>query len=385
MRIGIDIRLLSHNRRTGVEEYTIALLREIFEQDKKNEYILLWNAWRGEEPDLTWIEKYPNVSVKKLHIPNKLLNLLMWYTKWPKIDQLINGADIFFLPNMNFASVSRKCRLVMTVHDLSFEHIPEAFSWKRRLWHMFVNPKDLCKRARKIIAVSNASKEDLCEQYNTSRDRVEVVHSGVSKRFVPVDRNNLKLVAVKEKYKLPYKFIFFLGTIEPRKNIDALIRGYAYMQRMNPELREYKLVIAGAKGWLSDDIEKKIKKTKSKNKILFLGEVEEEDKPALYSLASLFVYPSIFEGFGFPPLEAMRCATPVITANTTSLPEIVGNAAVLIDPDKPDEIAQAMKEVLFDRQLATELIYRGLHQSAKFTWEKTAQETIKIFKDMEKK
>lgn len=377
MLIGIDIRCLVEGRRTGVEEYTINLLNNLFEVDKKNRYVLFLNSFRKPKIDLDQFKKHKNVTVKYFRFPNKLINFLFWYFRWPKIDDLIGGADVVFLPNIIFGAFSRRTKLVLTVHDLSFERHPETFSAKRRFWHIFINPWRLCGQASKIIAVSESSKNDLVEKYGISGDKIRVIYNAVSENFGILDRNNPKLVEVKEKYKLPYKFILYLGTVEPRKNINGIVRAYNRLRKINhPEINKYKLVIAGASGWKQGKISEEIKNSPFSGDIIFAGFIADEDKVAVYNLATLFVYPSFFEGFGFPPLEAMNCGVPVITSNNSSFPEIAGDAAVMVDPDKPDEICQAMKGILLDKKLQEKLRERSVEQAKKFNWKKTAQEFL---------
>ncbi|MDO8241210.1 MAG: glycosyltransferase family 1 protein [Candidatus Moranbacteria bacterium] len=382
-RIGIDVRCLAEGRRTGVEEYTRNLLQNIFTLDTRDEFVLFFNSFRSAKADFAWLEKYPNVSLRKFNYPNKLLNFLFWYLNWPKIDQLIGGADIFFMPNIIFGSVSQKTKLISTIHDLSFERYPETFSWKRRFWHMFINSKKICQQSDKIIAVSNSTKNDIVNLYKINPDKISVSYNGISEKFQIVDRNNENLIRVKEKYKLPYKFILYLGTIEPRKNISAIIQAYAQLQKDaaeagQAEMAKYKLVVAGSQGWLSDDIFAEIEQSDCKDDIVVVKFVEEDDKEFVLNLASLFVYPSKFEGFGFPPLEAMACGVPVITSNNSSLPEIAGLGSIMIDPDKPDEIFLAMKEILNNRELRNSLIDKGLIQSKKFSWTKPAEDFLKL-------
>lgn len=383
MRIGIDIRCLVEGRRTGVEEYTLQILDNLFAVDKKNKYVLFINSFREPKINLEQFGKYKNITVKYFRFPNKLLNFLFWYLKWPHIDKMLGGADVIFLPNIIFGSFSKKTKLVVTVHDLSFEHYPEAFSAKRRLWHIFINPRKLCRRADLITTVSQSSKNDLMKLYGISGDKIKVIRSAVSEKFTVIDRNNPRLMKVKEKYSLPYKFILYLGTIEPRKNIIGIIRAYNHLRKENnPELNKYKLVVAGAPGWKQEKILKEIKKSPFREDIIIAGFIDDEDKPTVYNLASLFVYPSFFEGFGFPPLEAMKCGVPVIASNNSSLPEIVGKAGILIDPDKPDEIYRAMKEILSNKDLQKKLRDRGLIQAQKFNWPKTAQDLLNLFEKM---
>ncbi len=378
MKIGVDIRCLTVGRRTGVEEYAINLLENLFCKDKDNEYILFLNSFKKPAADLNWIKKYSNVKLKFFRFPNKLLNLFFWYFRWPKIDKLLGGVDIFFAPNINFIAVSNKAKLVLTVHDISFEYCPETFSLKRKIWHFFINPKELAQRADKIIAISKSTKDDLVNFYKIKESKITVVHNGISDKFKIIDRNDLKLVQVKERYKLPYKFILYLGTIEPRKNIVGALRAYNILRKEEKRLGDYKMVIAGAEGWKSKKIFTEIEKSPFNKDIIFTGIIKDEDKPFFYNLASLFVYPSFFEGFGFPPLEAMKCGVPVIVSHSSSLPEVVNSAGILIDPDKPDEIYQAMKEILLNKSFKEKLSEKGLKQSKKFNWRKTAEEFLAI-------
>lgn len=381
MRIAIDLRCLAEGRRTGVEEYVTGLLRALFEQDETNEYILFYNAWHGELPeDFGWMLEYPNVSVKRLRIPNKLLNGLLWYMQWPKIDLLCGGADIFFMPNLNFAAISKNAKLVVTAHDLSFEAYPEMFSWKRRLWHFFVGFRGLCNRAALIIAVSHSTKEDLVSYYRIPERRVTVIPSGLDKEFVRISRNDPELLRVKEKYSLPYRYILFFGTFEPRKNIRSVIQAYETYRSSLGEKEFVPLVLSGSPGWNSEEIFREREASPYRENIRLLGCIPDEDKHALYNLATLFVYPSFYEGFGFPPLEAMACGVPTIVSRNSSFPEIVGEGAIMIDPYQPDELYRAMISVLSDHAFAERLSREGEHQSKKYTWERTASELTKMFR-----
>lgn len=385
MRIGVDIRCLVEGRRTGVEEYTINLLEEIFKRDKKNEYVLFLNSFRKPSFDLSEYGKFKNVVVKRFRIPNKIINFLFWYLKWPKIDKLIGGVDVMVLPNVSFGNFGREVKLILTVHDLSFERLKETFSLKRRLWHFFIGPKKLCERADRIIAVSQSTGGDIINTYRIIPDKIKVIYNAVSEEFKIVNRNDQKLIEIKNKYDLPYKFILYLGTIEPRKNIIGVIRSYNLLRKLNnQELNKYKLVIAGASGWKQKKIFDEIKKSPCGDDIVFVGFVDDEDKVFLYNLASLFVYPSFFEGFGFPPLEAMKCGVPVITSNNSSFPEIIGAGGIMIDPDKPQEIFQAMKEILTNKDLSEKMTVKGLSQTNKYSWRKTAGEFLKEIESLGK-
>lgn len=383
MKICIDIRCLAEGRRTGVEEYTLGLLNNLFLADKKNEYVLFFNSFRKPAVDLESMFPFPNVRVKIFRYPNKLLNFFFWYFGWPHVDTLVGGADVLFVPNIIFLGRSRQCALVTTIHDLSFEWHPEFFNLKRRFWHVFINPMKIAKRSKRIIAVSSSTKNDIVSKYGIGNMRITVVPNAVGERFRIVDRNDRKLIAAKEKYGLPYRSILFLGTIEPRKNIVGIVKAFRLFREWagregKTEMLKYKLVIAGEKGWLSDVIFSEIENSSCKENIILAGRIDDEDKEYLYNLASLFVYTSFFEGFGFPPLEAMKCGVPVICSNRSSLPEVAGEAALLVDPDQPTDIFLAMKEALTDNDLRNTLVAKGKKRAARFNWERTARETLSV-------
>ena len=387
MKICIDIRCLVGGRRTGVEEYTTNLLHQMFEIDKENKYVLFLNSWSDSKVNLSQFSKYPNVSIKKLHVPNKILNFLFWYFSWPKIDTLVGGADVVFMPNIIFGSVTKKAKLVATIHDLSFERYGKFFSRKRRWWHLFVNPKKICDSAKKIITVSESTKRDIVSFYKINSNKIKTIPSAVSDDFRILDRNDAKMIEVKDKYSLPFKFILHLGTIEPRKNIAGIVRAFNDLQKTakekgDAEIEKYSLVLAGEKGWLSEEIYHEIEKSPYRKKIILPGFIKDVDKVYVYNLTSLFVYPSFFEGFGFPPLEAMKCGIPVIASNNSSIPEICDSACVLVDPDKPEEISSAMREVLLDKNLQNCMTKKGLDVAKKFDWKKVAQETLETIKSL---
>lgn len=380
MKIGIDVRCLSEGRQTGVEEYTINLLKNIFKEDKQNKYVLFFNAFKKSKADFSWIKKHSNVELKAFHYPNKLLNLFFWYLRWPKADKMLGGVDYFFMPNINFIALSKKTKLILTVHDLSFEYFPETFSWKRRLWHWFVSPKSLSDSAEKIVAVSKSTRNDLADLYKIPKEKIEVIYNGVSDKFKVIDRNNLKLLETKEKYNLPFNFILFLGTFEPRKNIIGVVEAYEFLRKENKKtLKRYKLVIAGSPGWKSKKIKNRINRSEFKEDIILLNFVGEDDKVYLYNLSSLFVYPSFFEGFGIPPLEAMKCGADVVSSNNSSLSEVVGFGGLMVDADRPEELALVCKEFLLNKNMKEKFSREKLRQIQKFSWGKSARSFINLF------
>jgi len=379
-RIGIDIRCLTDGKKTGVEEYTLNILEQLFELDKRNQYVLFSNSFRKPQFDSEMFSRFKNVSVKKFRFPNKLLNLCFWYLRWPYADIMLGGIDIFFMPNINFIALSKKTKLILTIHDLSYEIFPRTFSLKRRLWHHIINPRKLCNLANQLIAVSKSTKNDVISYWGIPEEKIKVIYNGISADFEQLDRNNPKLIEVKEKYHLPFNFIFYLGTVEPRKNISAIVKAYDHLRESkNPQLDKYKLVIAGGKGWKTKNILSVMRNAKFTQDIIFTSCITNEDKAAVYTLASLFVYPSFFEGFGIPVLEAMRCGVPAITSSASSLPEVVGEGAIMIDPDKPDELYSVMKEVLLNRDFYANLQQQALKQAIRFNWRSSARELLNIF------
>jgi len=380
MNIGIDIRVLARGSRTGVEEYAINLLDHLLRLEEKVNYKLFYNAYQKVELNYDWLS-LNNVQLKDFRIPNRLFFILARYFNQPKMDKLLKGADIYFNPHFFIAPVSLRCKKIITFHDLSFEHYPEFFSWRKRAWHKFLmNTKQEAKQADKIIAVSESTKQDLINIYGIEKEKIEVIYSGVGEQFKNISSKSV-LKNISLKYGLPEKFILFFGTIEPRKNIIGLIKAFEILKQNQSIPSELKLVIAGTKGWLYQDIFKTAQESKYKKDIIFTGFIEEEDKPCLYNLAELFVFPSFFEGFGFPPLEAMACEVPTIVSGNSSLPEVVGQGALIIDPFNIDEIAWAMETGLNNMDLRKRLIKKGLEQAKKFSWEKCAQKTLKILKE----
>lgn len=381
MKIGIDIRCLSEGRRTGVEEYSLNLLEKILKEDSDNKYVLFLNSWKKPKLEIDFLKNHKNVELKISRFPNKILNFFLWYFDWPKLDKLIGGVDVFFMPNLNFVALSPKVKLILTVHDLSFEYYPETFSWKRRLWHIFINPQKIIRRADKVLAVSDSTRNDLIGFYKINPAKVETVYNGVGEVFGRIDRNDPRLLKIKEKYALPFNFILFLGTFEPRKNIGGIVRAYERMrQEGGSQLEKYKLVIAGSEGWKSAKLKREIKKSSLAKDIYQVKFIDEEDKVFVYNLAALFVYPSFFEGFGLPPLEAIKCGVPVIVSDNSSMVETVGEAGILTDAFSADEIALAMKEFLIDKELKKEFYPAGIRQAQKFTWTKAAKKFLEIVK-----
>ncbi len=374
MKIGIDIRPLNIDRKSGVEGYITNLLESLFKLDNKNEYKLFYNSFRENNLAELNFDKKQNVKIYNFNYPNKVLNFSLNYFKYPKIDKMIEGVDIFFQPNILFNSLSNDCKNVLTFHDLSFITHPKYYSWKRRVWHRLINAKRLAQRADGIIAVSKSTKNDLVEIFNINPDKIEVIHSGIDKSgyFNKMEQNKIM-----EKFKLPSKYFLYLGVLEPRKNIINIISAFEKFKKY--KINNYKLVLAGSKGWLSKKIINKIKASKYKKDIILYGFVDEKLKKYLYQMADIFLFPSFYEGFGFPPLEAMAAGTPIITSTVSSLPEICGKAALYVDPYNTMELFKMILNICENNDLRENLIKSGNEQVEKFYWEKSARKTLEFF------
>jgi len=385
MTIGIDIRTLLDRHYSGVSAYTFNLINHLLLADQKNRYRLYYNCGR----DLS--DRLPRFPSEKTEIvstrySNKLFNyLLQKVFHYPKIDSLLKlnaRTDVFLAPHINFLALSKRNKKVLTIHDLSFLRRGEFFSRRQNFWHRMINVKKLARQFDALVAVSRHTKNDIVELLNYPAEKVRVIYSGIGREYRPID-NSLELARVKEKYHLPKDFVLYLGNIEPRKNLVGLIKSYELL-RQDSRFDRLKLVLAGATGWRVKEIFLARRASKYKDDIIFLGYVDDGDKPALYSSAKVFAYPSFYEGFGFPPLEAMACGTPVVASSASSLPEVLGAAAVLVDPDNPAALFAAIKEVLTDEKLRMELRRLGIERAKMFSWEKTAQEYLKLFSELTK-
>src|SRR4030042_6657479 len=349
MTIGIDIRVLTRGTRTGVEEYTINLLSRLLRLNQNINFKLFFNAFNKTKINYDWAGLH-NVKLREFRIPNRFLFISARYFNFPKIDRLLGGADIFFNPHFFSAPISKKAKKVMTFHDLSFKLHPELFSWRTRAWQRFLmNANKEARSSDKIIAVSESTKQDLVDLYKIDPEKIKVIYSGVGEEFIKMSDFECRMSNIAQKYHLPKRYILYFGTIEPRKNIFGLIKAFELLKEKNKDFKNVSLVIGGGKGWLFKEIFEAAEKSKYAKQIIFTGFVSPEDKTYLYNLAELFVYPSFFEGFGFPPLEAMACGVPTITSNTSSLPEIAGEAAIMIDPYDIEELAWAMAKILSGR------------------------------------
>ena len=375
-KIIIDIRLLSKGRASGIEEYTKSLVGEFLRADGGNSFRLFYNGARKAPLPQGWA-KAQNARVIDSRIPNKVLDILIRFLGFPRVETLTGGGDAVFSPHFNI--LATRLPRVITFHDLSFVSHPDFFAWRHRLWHWFQNSRGQARRAERIIAISEYTKSDLVNLYGVKPERVSVIYSGVNSMFRKIPAGDSGLSACREKFALRRPYILYLGTVEPRKNIASLIKAFTLLKRQ-AEYRDFELIIAGPRGWLFGGVFAEAARSRARDDIHFLGPVASDDRVYLYNLASLFVYPSFFEGFGFQPLEAQACGVPVIASNRTSLPEILGNSARLIDPWNVEELCEAMKSVFTGSSLRDFLIGAGYDNVKRFTWERAARETLELFR-----
>ncbi len=362
MKIGIDMRCLTEGKITGVEHYAIDIAKDLIKQNPGHQFIIFANAYKKRQIPLMDFRNFTNATIKITRFPNKLLNLSLWLFKRPFIDKILGGVDVFFMPNFSFLALTSKAKLIVTVHDLSFERLPSTYSFKRRLWHFVVNPRKIMQKAEVVLAVSQSTKKDCTCLFGIKPEKIKVIYPKFNlKNYQKIKTERDALSRGKLK-SLPERYILYLGTIEPRKNVVAVIKAFEELKK-DPALKDLYLVIAGMKGWLYSDFFQRLKESDQKNYIKFLGYTKEEQKVLLYEKALAFVYPSFFEGFGYPPLEAMACQTPVLASSHSSIPEVLNDKAVLVDPYRPFEIFLALKKILNNRNFYNKYAQGGHRKS----------------------
>jgi len=373
MRIGIDARSIL-KQRTGVGNYTFNLIKHLSRLDGENRYVLFYSHHLNVKSVIPEMEKR-NFENRFIRFPNKLLNFMWATVKWPKIDRFVGKVDVYHSPTFCLNALARG-RSLFTIHDLNFLAYPR-FAIRSGRWHYAFKIKSYAEEADAIIAVSRSTKAEILKYLKVPEEKIQVIYEGCSPAFRPLPRDESKR-KIREKYNIPGDFILYVGTLEPRKNLKGLIQAY----HRSRAREDFLLVLAGGKGWKYKHIFRLVSQLDLKDKVIFTGYVPDSDLPALYSSASLFVYPSFYEGFGLPPLEAMACGIPVIVSRTTSLPEVVGDAGVYVDPMEVEQISTAIDTVLADAQLRHTLQKRGLKRAKLFTWEKTARETLKLYRKL---
>lgn len=304
----------------------------------------------------------------------------LWHrARVPLPVELLTGAlDLFHATDFVLPPVRAATRTLLTVHDLSFVRVPQAASPRLKAYLDAVVPRSV-RRADHILADSQATKEDLVALYDTPPNKVTVLLSGVDKRFQPV-QDAARLAQVRARYHLPEKpFILSVGTVQPRKNYVRLIQSLARLRAAHLDVA---LVIAGGRGWLDDPIYAAIRDCGLEDDVFLIGFADDADLPALYTSAICFAFPSLYEGFGLPVLEAMACGTPAVTSTVSSLPEVAGDAALMVEPDDLEAITDSLRRLIEDEALRQTLIARGFDRARRFTWEQSAANLIAVYRQL---
>lgn len=376
MRIGLDCSSAVHQR-AGIARYTRGLVAALARVGAEHTFVLVV-AGGGPGSDFT-LDLGENFLVRRLPASRRLWTILWHRLQVPlAADRFIGAVDVFHSPDYVLPPL-RRGKKVVTIHDLSFLRYPEGAQPSLRRYLSAAVPRAV-QEADLVLADSLCTRRDVIELLGVPPAKVEVVYPGVDESFKPIEDAEA-LARVREHYQLESPFLLSVGTLEPRKNLIALLEAYAALRRAGGF--EHRLVVAGGKGWRYEGIFTRVEELSLEGDVTFLGYVPEENLPALYCLADALVFPSVYEGFGLPPLEAMACGTPVIASDRSSLPEVIGDAGLMVPADKRDALAEAIHTLLQDGQLRGELIRKGLTRANKFSWQKTGQDLLAIYRRLE--
>jgi glycosyltransferase involved in cell wall biosynthesis len=366
MRIAINT-LAMKRELYGVGNYIKNLVSMLSALDRENSYVLF--ASRDNVCHLQGLG--PNFEVGLA--PHNLPLRVCWEQTLLPLRLRQERIDVYHGPTFVTPFV-KTCAQVVTIHDMTFHTMPQRHTFAKQLYFRNVIPAAI-RRSDMAIAVSESTKRDILRLVKTDADKIAVVHLGVNARFL--SSNGIEeLAAVRMKYGIPRQFILFVGLIEPRKNLPGLVEAYQAVCSTSP----YDLVLAGSLGWDYAALLKKIADSPVRHQIHMPGYIADADLPALYRAAAVFVYPSFYEGFGLPVLEAMASGTPVISSATSSLPELVGNAGILVEPSDTNDLASALSRVMEDGSLRQRMSEDGIERAKLFTWQKTASETLDVYK-----
>lgn len=368
MRIGVDARLVYHQP-AGISRYTGHLLQAMAELDATDEFIVFQH--RNHKTPLI---EAPNFRRATLYAPvhHRLEQYALALELYRFPIDLLHSTD--FIPALHGPHKS-----VITVHDLAFLHYPHFLTAESAAYYGLIDKAVV--RADHIIVPSEHTRTDLIGQMGVSADKVSVIYEAANPMFapLPVDETRRAMAA---RYGIPETYFLTVGTIEPRKNVTGLLQGFACLKEKFGLSSPVGLVIAGSRGWLYDETLEAVRALNLGESTFFVGRVSDSDLQKLYVGARAHLHVAHYEGFGLPPLEAMACGTPTIVSNVTSLPEVVGDAALLVNPRDSEEIAVAMHRLLTDDALHAELCEKGLQRARTFSWEKAAQRTLEVYRQV---
>ncbi|MEP6637411.1 MAG: glycosyltransferase family 1 protein [Acidobacteriota bacterium] len=367
MRIAID----AHSVGTGLggnESYATNLIEALAEIDSNNSYTLYVTRHEAIE---RFGGRWPNFTVRSTLPHTPLIRIPITLSA----ELRKNPVDVL---HVQFSSPPLSpCPVVVSIHDLSFEHLPDTFKRRSRA-QLRLTVRRSARKAAHILALSEHARSDIVETYGISRDRVTAIPIAAAERFAPVE-DQKELQRIRDLYGIRGAYILSVGALQPRKNLARLVTAYARLSQARKH-QVPQLVIVGKQAWLYGETLQAIRESGLGNSIIVTGYVPDIHLPVLYSGALCFVYPSYFEGFGLPPLEAMKCGAPVITGNRTSLPEVVGSAGLLVDPFDVDAIAGAIAQLVDNPDLRSQLRVKGFERASMFDWRETAKRTLEVYK-----
>lgn len=363
----------------GVGQYVRSLVNAMLAQDTSNKYTLITSGRPTGEHSFPGAS---NVRGRSVFIPDRYLNILWYRWRVPFYANYFTGpADIYHGLDFGLPPLIGRVRKVVTVYDLAFLQHPETAVSSLAAYLNKVVPESVAA-ADVVAAISHATRQALIEHYKAPPEKITVIPCGIAPHFQRITDAAL-LEATRRKFDLKHPLVLSVGTLEPRKNHLGLIKAFYEVQKSQGSSAAM-LALAGGQGWLYEETQRTVAELKLENQVRFLGRVSELELITLYSLADVFAFPSFFEGFGMPPLEAMACGTPVITSNTSSLPEVAGDAAILVDPHDTHAMAEAIIHVLEDEQLQEELRQKGYLQAQRYTWTRAADKMLSVYQKLYK-
>jgi glycosyltransferase involved in cell wall biosynthesis len=373
--IGIDYTA-AYEQGAGIGRYVRELIRALAAEDARTAFRLFVAGASGETLPLP---PGPNFAWHPTRITPRWFARIWHRLRVPLPVEVFTGrVRLFHATDFTLPPTLPGVPTLLTVHDLSFVRAPETATPVLKAYLDRVVPRSV-RRATHVLADSQATKDDLIELYGTSPEKVTVLLSGVNAGFAPVTDEAVRR-GVLQRYQIPDRpYVLSIGTVQPRKNYVRLMEAFA---ALGPAYDDIHLVIAGGRGWLDSPIYRAVEDLKLADRVHFVGFARDEDLPALYSAAACLAYPSLYEGFGFPVLEAMACGTPVVTSNISSMPEVAGDAALLVDPYDVEAITEALRQLLDHEALRAELMSCGFEQAKQFTWQRAARQLGELYRRM---